>query len=75
MEFNARTVYLEDVFSVRRCGMSFYFMLELAENLSAMCHVAGLWINFFLLRAFNFISPSFLSRLPLFKGCTIDSPK
>jgi len=40
MGYNAKHVLLEVVFFVRRCGISFSFMLELARNQSAMCHVA-----------------------------------
>lgn len=46
MEYNAKRVRLEVVFSVRKCGIFFNFMLELAKNLNATYHVAGLWINY-----------------------------
>jgi len=42
MGYIAKPVHLEVVFFVRKCGISFNFMLELAKNLSAMYHVAGL---------------------------------
>jgi hypothetical protein len=45
MEYNAKRVHLEVVFSVRKCGIFFNFMLELAKNLNATYRVAGLWIN------------------------------
>ena len=46
MGYIAKSTLLEVVFSVRKCGISFNFMLEGAKNLSAMCHVASLWILF-----------------------------
>lgn len=41
MEYNAKHVHLVVVFSARKCGTSFNYMLELAKNLNATCPVAG----------------------------------
>lgn len=41
MEYNAEHVPLVGVPCVRKCGISFNFMLEPAKNRNAMSHVAG----------------------------------
>lgn len=41
MGYNAKYVHLVVVFSVRKCGISFNYMLEHAKNLNAMYPVAG----------------------------------
>ena len=67
MGYNAKHVLLEVVFSVRKCGISFNFMLELARNLSATYHVAGLYINLHLFT--NLVSQHHPLPHPLSKIC------
>lgn len=46
MGCNAKLVLLVVVFFVRKCGISFNCMPELAKSLSAMYHVAGVHDDF-----------------------------
>lgn len=54
MVYSAKYVLQEVVFSVRRCGIYFNFMLVHARNLSVMCHGAG-QLGFCLIKQ-NFIT-------------------
>lgn len=42
MGYSAESVPLGVVYFVRRCGIFFSFTRELAKNLNAMCHDAGI---------------------------------
>jgi hypothetical protein len=48
MGYSAKLVHLEAVSCVKRCGISFNFMLGHAKNQNAMFHAAGLCINLIL---------------------------